>query len=707
MERPAGVPEGAQWNADDGVWELGPSKGGARHGAFTTWGADGIKRGELRYKEGKLHGPFRLFHAGGELAKEGAYRQGEFHGLVVVHRENGELGEPVSPGVSPTITKSELEYAQGRLVATRHFDKNKSRVAPDGQPYPDLPRGVPSLATFDHELRRFMHGPVDGDGRRTGLWMWWTDDGTLIEESEFREDKRDGVCRRYSPKGVLVEEGSFADDAMNGTWSFYDPEDGALERKADYDDGKYHGSVVDFGKDGRSRTRIEYDGGKKTGQYLARADKAKYAGGKIRVENGQYVDDVQVGRWKLLDKNLEPIATVDFGVPRSEADVLASPIVDDATRDEASWREIADKLKDDRKIGESLLATARAAAHAGDATILKLRLDEETAPLSERFSRELVDDVISKERGKLAPVLHALVGGGEAPRLLEVLASTLDRARHTRAALDFVTAGLLLDKGRASLVELRAVMHIRLGEADRARKDVEALDASAPDRARAIRLAIDALFPRFDFWPNGATPSSSKRRALAMVRDLSAVLGQIQKQATRYEILRRRALTHVDGILPWAPPDASPLLPIGEVPLENGAIDVDGRSVEVDETVPADDGDLPTLLAWLRASYAAMCWLCWACGADRPTLSRTSNTPRDLSSMANTFFDRHEALAGDDDDEFEFCGVPWREVPEGLKDVARLEVASVTACFAWLTDPSLASPFAVDRLPRPPRIAFD
>lgn len=706
MERPALVPDAATFDADEGVWELGPTKAGVRHGAFTTWRRDGTKKAELRYKDGKPHGPFRMFLESGELAREGAYRNGEFHGLVVVHRLKGTPDDPALESVSAEVARSELEYAAGRLVTVRHFDKDKNRVAADGAPYPELPRGVPSLAAFDSSKRRWVHGPIDGEGRRTGLWMWWSDDGSLIEETEFRDGQRDGVCRRYSSTGVLIEEGSFADDTMNGTWSFYDASDGVLERKADYDDGKFHGSVVDFGKDGRSRTRIEYDGGKKTGQYLARADKGKYANSQIRVENGQYVDDVQVGRWKLLDKGLNAVATIDFGVPRSESDILASPALDDAPRDDAAWRELADKLKDDRKVGESILASARAAAEARDATLLKVRLGEETAPLSTKWASDLAEDVTMRDRERLAPIVHALVGGGDAARLLESLAAALERTRHTRAAKDFVNAALLIDDGRPSLLSMRGLIHVRLGEADRARQDAALLRASDEERARALECIIAALFPRFDFWP-AVLPVErpTKKRAVALVRDLSGIQLMIQKYATRYETLRRRVLTHVDGIMPWAPPDASPLLPIGDVPLERGNVTVDGRAVDVDEEVPNDEGDLPTLLALLRSSFAALCWLCWACGSDRPTLSRTLRVPREFSTVANLFSERAELLdSAKPDARFSYCDVPVDELPDSVKEIARIEYAEVALVFAWLTDPSLPSPFASARRPKAPNL---
>ena len=189
----------------------------------------------------------------------------------------------------------------GRVLAVRHFDEQARRVLADGTELPKQPRGVPSVATYDVETERWLHGQKDEDGQRTGLWMWWAGDGTLVEESEFKGGRPQGVTRRYATDGTLLEEGGYFEGKKTGTWTEYDAKGGQVLKKADYDDDQFHGSYVEYGSDGRSRVRIEYESGKRSGQFLARIQKNKYTGGKIRVEKGHYKNDVPVGRWKLLE----------------------------------------------------------------------------------------------------------------------------------------------------------------------------------------------------------------------------------------------------------------------------------------------------------------------------------------------------------------------------------------------------------------------
>lgn len=351
MQRPHGVPDGAAYQEDDRLWEHGPLKGGVRHGAYSFWRPDGTKQAEIRFKDGVRHGPFRIFHETGDIAREGSYRAGELHGTVTCKRTDGATTEAMFDGAGDAVWRTEVEYDMGRVLAVRHFDQGGHRVLADGTALPEHPRGVPSLAQYDVAKKRWYHGPKDGQDQRTGLWMWWTQDGTLVEESEFRDGLRQGVCRLYTDDGTLTEEGSYAEGKKTGTFSFYEKKGGRLAKKVDYDDDQLHGSYIEFGPDGRSRVRIEYDGGKKDGQFLARIEKDKYRGGKIRVEKGHFKQDVPVGRWKLLDKGLKPVFTVDFGVPRTDEDeVAASEVFDDDPRDAAYWTDLSTSLFEGRVI---------------------------------------------------------------------------------------------------------------------------------------------------------------------------------------------------------------------------------------------------------------------------------------------------------------------------------------------------------------------
>jgi antitoxin component YwqK of YwqJK toxin-antitoxin module len=693
MDRPEGVPDGASFNEEEDVWEYGPSRAHERHGNWQFWRTSGAKLEEVRYKDGKRHGPYKRFHESGDIARQGSYRDDALHGTVVHKRGKHGDGDAPWEGVSDGVHRSEIDYDMGRVLAVRHFDKEGHRVLADGTELPAQPRGVPSVATYDVATERWLHGQKDEDDQRTGLWMWWAGDGTLVEESEFKAGHRQGVTRRYDNEGTLLEEGSYYEGKKTGTWTWYEAETGKVLKKADYDDDQFHGSYIEYGPDGRSRVRIEYESGRRSGQFLARIEKNKYRGGKIRVEKGHFKDDVPVGRWKLLDKNLKPVFTVDYGVPRTDEDEVAnSPVFEDAPRSSADWTALSEQYANDRIIGESLLACARATAASGDGGLLGNALDERIAPLAPDMAETMADEVLDDHADSFAALTAALVQGAEPARVLQAIAIALDRRGRPLAARDYVDAALHVAPHMHSLHYTRALVNISLGESDDALSDADALAEDEPESAKFLRAYVSALFPRYDFWPD--TFALDKGAAVDLVRSVEEVTDVISRYATRFEAVRQQLLKRTTGIMAWAPPDPSPLLRDGPVALNRDHI--------VDEIVDVAELDLPRLLSASRANWAALVWLSWATCHRRPQLPVSLKAHARLSTARALAADRHRwarqkmTPGQDPDGDFEWNHVKLSAMSPHLAEVCLAEWEEVDRVLRWLCDPALSSPFLID-----------
>ena len=48
--------------------------------------------------------------------------------------------------------------------------------------------------------------------------------GQVRSEVEYREGKREGVCRRWYADGTLQAQGTYADGKMEGEWSWWLPD---------------------------------------------------------------------------------------------------------------------------------------------------------------------------------------------------------------------------------------------------------------------------------------------------------------------------------------------------------------------------------------------------------------------------------------------------------------------------------------------------
>ncbi len=686
MSRPRGVPEGASFSEEEKAWIIGSQKGGQPHGPHTKWNDAGKKVEELRYREGVLHGPFRRFFDNGELREEGNYRNGEINGLCTTHRNPKGDGPPPHEDVADVVVTTEVEYNMGRPLTVRHFDKKKRRVLADGTPLPEHPKGVPSVADYDGDQERWFHGQTTKDGQRTGFWMAWTKDGTLVEETEYHEGELDGVSRLYADNGTLIEEGTYVEGKRTGTWSTFDPKDGRLLTKADYDDGQYHGSVIEYGPDGRSRVRIEYDFGKKSGQYLARIGKDKYKGGRIRVENGTFKDDQPVGRWKLLNKKLEPVVTIDFGVPKTDEEELkGSPVFEDRPHTQQHWQELYDQLQGARSVGESLLAAARRYAVTDDGAALQVLFEEACAPLTDKGAQTLAEEVIAAEGGRYCSLTNALVRGARPDTILQQVAKNLDREGKSRVAYDFAKAAVLLRDQEPSLYFTRALIAINLGEQRAAEADARVLENNDADNAAFLLQLVRVLFPDFDFWPERLLIDGDERE-VRCVRDAAAIGEQIRILATRFQHLRRAVLARMDSVQPWLPPDVTPLIKDGEVAVPDDAA-----------ALPDGDGMLTTLLVAVRAHWAAICWLCWAAGEHRPALPLDVRPPLDLGALCTMLEQRLAATRamerGDEpDDAFTWERIASADMNPHIAGIARQEFEEALAHIRWLVDDNIPSP---------------
>lgn len=73
------------------------------------------------------------------------------------------------------------------------------------------------------------------DGKRSGLWESFYDNGYRWSEMEYYKGKRDGNVVSYFPNGMMRYQGQYASDNRVGLWMFYDTT-GVLVDRIDMDE---------------------------------------------------------------------------------------------------------------------------------------------------------------------------------------------------------------------------------------------------------------------------------------------------------------------------------------------------------------------------------------------------------------------------------------------------------------------------------------
>lgn len=219
-ERPDGVPAEAVWDPGDEEWVFVPTPDdqASKHGLVTYWRADGSLVCRSEYRHGVAHGPMTRYHQSGEVSWSATFVDGELDGIDTAYRSAAATTETsFHPGLPEAIVRCEVERVRGVLLTVRWYDRDGNDLTMLGEPMPDRPPTVHSLALFSAEGDWYL-GPQDSAEKRVGLTRWWDRDGTPVRVEYHHQgecvaiaDRRSG--EENSGKHPLIAAALAGDDA--------------------------------------------------------------------------------------------------------------------------------------------------------------------------------------------------------------------------------------------------------------------------------------------------------------------------------------------------------------------------------------------------------------------------------------------------------------------------------------------------------------
>jgi antitoxin component YwqK of YwqJK toxin-antitoxin module len=136
-------------------------------------------------------------------------------------------------------------------------------------------------------------GVYDGNGRITGEWKWFYENGNLLRREEFRKGIEDGELEEYAIDGKLISKGEYCDGEKEGEW-FYELNDHREEGKYRY--GLRNGYWEHRFPEGKVSFEGNYIDGSPEGKH-------KYFNEKgILIKEENYSYGVKNGKWKWFDE---------------------------------------------------------------------------------------------------------------------------------------------------------------------------------------------------------------------------------------------------------------------------------------------------------------------------------------------------------------------------------------------------------------------
>ncbi len=487
--------------------------------------------------------------------------------------------------------------------------------------------------------------------------------------------------------------------------SYFDPESGSWPSGEMDSAGRRDALWRIWSRDGTPLSEIEYLEGERHGAYREWLTESE-SGFEISEACefcGRYQHGVPSGEWRLVDIHGTPVRGVDLGDAPIEREFS---VLRDEVCGADAWRDQASRLFDDGKSGEAMLALARSVATSCEVEVLEEAIDRHRLPATPARARSMLRGA---ELGDARHLSRAMLLGADPASCLRMIAAKLESKNAPRAALDLINAGLLLEPTRASPLEVRAAILIRLGLNEHAALDIDALartDARASALLNTYRLL---LFPTFDFWPIRETlESTGVNRHQRPQQDLAAIRQTISRYARRFGAIRSALSRHVVPTIEWFPPDVAHLvLPDAGLRVEtfvSSMNDVD-VSTSLNEQVQVDNDELPTLLRFARAEWNALTYLCWSVGLTQVAMPETIDPPAAFGEAVRLAELGLQRCRGDSTESlpdvssepgFGLDNIDIDALPSRLVPLVEEHYVELTAMFRWLSDAEYRSPWQDD-----------
>jgi antitoxin component YwqK of YwqJK toxin-antitoxin module len=176
---------------------------GVKNGPFTDYHENGKKKREGTYEADSFEGKLKQWFENGTLEIEGQYQKGQQFGTWYYYEMNGTLKMAV---LYKNGTEVKRQYQEGTY--TDYYDS-----------------GIPKCEyTWEN-------------GKRTGPFVEWYDQGQFVQVEGTKEDMEVGIMMREKLEGQRKKcEGDYIDDKLEGNITYYD-EKGNITKIEVWSDG--------------------------------------------------------------------------------------------------------------------------------------------------------------------------------------------------------------------------------------------------------------------------------------------------------------------------------------------------------------------------------------------------------------------------------------------------------------------------------------
>ena len=270
---------------------------GKKQGIFKEFYEDGKLKEEKKYKDDVIDGYVKTYDKKGNLSSTEKFSNGK---IVKNAPELAKL-DVYKDYYDDGTMKYEGGYINGMPVGTHYHYKQKYMcdslpVARDDtsdvmiKKYVCRNRAVPDSAMTFLEGIKTDYGAVDSMRNKVGIWTEYHNSGEFRGKGLYANDKRIGEWIFYYPNKQVEQKGKYDKKGRaQGVWKWF-YENGALMREENYIDNKREGAMTEFTEDGKIITKGEFIDDMQEGLWIYETPEYK--------EIGKYVNDKPDSLWK-------------------------------------------------------------------------------------------------------------------------------------------------------------------------------------------------------------------------------------------------------------------------------------------------------------------------------------------------------------------------------------------------------------------------
>jgi uncharacterized protein len=270
---------------------------GKKQGVWKEFYEDGRLKEEKKFKDGEIDGYVKSYDKKGDLSNTEKFSNGK---QIKNAPELAKL-DVYKDYYDDGTMKYEGGYINGMPVGTHYHYRQKYMcdslpVARDDtsdvmiKKYVCRNRPVPDSAIIYEEGIKLSYGAVDSLRNKIGIWSEFHNSGEFRGKGLYANDKRIGEWVFYYPNKQIEQKGKYDKKGRaQGEWNWY-YENGALMRQEFYIDNKRNGIMTEYTEDGKIITKGEFIDGMQEGLWVYETPEYK--------EIGNYVNDRPDSLWK-------------------------------------------------------------------------------------------------------------------------------------------------------------------------------------------------------------------------------------------------------------------------------------------------------------------------------------------------------------------------------------------------------------------------